>query len=187
MNKFNLIICMSILTCFLFTACSKDDPEIPNEEEVITSLNYTLSPTTGGGETVTLRFLDLDGDGGDAPIISGGTLVANQTYSGSLELLNEAETPTEDITDEIREEDEDHQLFFQSTIADLDISYGDQDEDGNPIGLSTTLRTGAPASGNITITLRHEPSKSATGVSGGDISNAGGETDIEVTIPIDVQ
>ena len=40
---------------------------------------------------------------------------------------------------------------------------------------------------SYTITLRHEPAKTATGVSGGDITNAGGETDIEVVFDVTVE
>jgi len=74
------------------------------------------------------------------------------------------------------------------------------DADGNPVGLSSTLTTGAAGSGTLTVTLRHEPMKSATGVTlrhepmksatgvaDGDITNAGGETDIEIVFPVDVQ
>ena len=71
--------------------------EIPNEEELITTVNYTLTPADGSA-AITLSFVDLDGDGGDAPTITGGTLIANTTYTGTLELLNEAEMPVEDIT-----------------------------------------------------------------------------------------
>jgi len=39
----------------------------------------------------------------------------------------------------------------------------------------------------VTITLRHEPAKDATGVSDGDITNAGGETDISVNFPVEIQ
>jgi hypothetical protein len=39
----------------------------------------------------------------------------------------------------------------------------------------------------IRVTLIHEPMKSAAGVSSGDITNAGGETDIEVGLPVVVQ
>ena len=42
-------------------------------------------------------------------------------------------------------------------------------------------------SGTITVTLRHEPNKDAAGVSSGDIANAGGETDIEVTFNVEIQ
>ena len=170
----------------LLTSCDKDDPVIPNEEELITTVNYTLT-SSDGQDVVLLSFVDLDGDGENQPTIMGGTLSANTVYTGSIELLNEAESPAEDITEEVQEEDDEHQFFFQSTISELVVSYTDQDGDGNPVGLNTSITTGAPDSGNLTVTLRHEPVKDAAGVSAGDITNAQGETDIEVTFPIDVQ
>lgn len=172
------------LFCCLFTACEPEEPEVINEEEVITTLNYTL--TSEDGSTVVLSFQDLDGDGGNAPVISEGTLEANTNYSGSLELLNEQTDPVDNITNEIIEEAEDHQFFFQSTVTDLNFTYNDQDTNDNPIGLMTNLSTGEVGSGTITITLRHKPSKSANlGID--DLSNAGGETDIEVSFNVDVQ
>ena len=170
----------------IFVSCEKDDPEPPVEEEVITTLTYTLSPD-GGGADVVLSFVDLDGDGGNDPVITGGTLSANTTYSGSIVLLNETETPAEDVTEEIEEEDEEHQFFFETTVSGLSIAYNDTDEDGNPIGLSSSVTTGSASSGTITVTLRHEPDKNASGVSDGNIANAGGETDIEVVFSVEVQ
>ena len=175
------------LAAILFmTACNDDDPVIPNDEELITTLTYTLSPT-GGGADVVLRFSDLDGDGGNPPVITGGTLANNTSYTGALILLNESESPADDITAEIKAEDEDHQFFFAVTGTNLTIEYADQDANGNPIGLSTDVSTGDAAVGTLTITLRHEPDKSANGVADGNIDNAGGETDIEVTFPVEVQ
>ena len=120
-------------------------------------------------------------------IRDSGTLSANQSYSGSLDLLNEAETPAESITAEVAEEDDEHQFFFASTLDGLSVAYTDQDDNGNPLGLQTTLTTGEAGSGELTIILRHEPDKSAAGVADGNIENAGGETDIEVSFPINVQ
>lgn len=186
MTNSKLLFAFVILSSVILVSCDKDTPEIPLEPEVITTLNYTLTPT-GGGSSITLSFRDLDGDGGNAPVIEGGVLAANQTYEGSLELLNETEAPIEDITEEIEEEDEEHQFFFQTNLSDLTITYNDQDSMGNPVGLSSTLTTGDAASGTLTIILRHKPMKSADGVSSGDITNAQGETDIQVIFPIDVQ
>jgi len=169
----------------ILSACEKDDPVIPNEEELITTLTYTM--TASGGAPVVLSFQDLDGDGGNTPIISADGLSANTTYAGVISLLNEQSSPADNITDEVAEEDEEHQLFYQSSVSGLTIAYTDQDADGNPVGLQTTLTTGDPGSGTLTITLRHEPMKGATGVAQGDITNAGGETDIEVTFNINVQ
>ncbi|MFT7376933.1 MAG: hypothetical protein ACI88Z_000758, partial [Sphingobacteriales bacterium] len=56
-----------------------------------------------------------------------------------------------------------------------------------PLGLQTTITTTDVGNGTLTVILRHEPNKSASGVANGDISNAGGETDIEVTFNITVQ
>ena len=186
MNLKNLLL-LALLVSVSFVACNDDDdPEIPNEEELITTVTYTLVPN-GGGSTVVFNFSDPDGDGGEAPVITGGSLEANKSYAGSLVLLNESESPAEDITEEIKEEDAEHQFFFTSTKADVSVSYADQDGDGNPLGLSSILTTQSAGSGNLTIILRHEPDKNAAGVSAGDITNAGGETDIEVTFPFDVQ
>jgi len=186
MNRNSFYIFAVLGTIILsMTACGKDDPVIPNEEELITTFTYTL--TTAGADPVVLNFTDLDGDGGNAPVINGGTLTANTTYTGVIELLNEAESPAEDITEEVAEEREDHQFFFATDGLDLRFAYEDADANQQPVGLSTTLLTGDAGTGNLRITLRHEPDKNATGVSMGNIENAGGETDIEVTFPIMIQ
>jgi hypothetical protein len=180
----------SLLWVTLFTACKKDKdeaPVLPNEEELITTLIYTLTPV-GGGTPVVFSFQDEDGDGGNPPILIEGILSANTDYTGALTLLNESEDPADNITLEVQEEGADHQLFYQiESPLDLDISYADTDANGKPIGLNTLVSTGAASSGNLTITLRHEPAKNAPGVSGGDITNAGGETDIEVTFIIEIE
>lgn len=171
---------------FLTTACDPDDPEPVNEEELITTLNYILTPDNGG-EVVTLNFSDLDGDGGTAPVITGGTLQANTTYNGLLELFNESEDPVEDISEEVEEEGVDHQFFFLTEQINASVTYIDADNNGDPIGLLTELVTGGPSSGQLTVVLRHEPDKDANGVTNGDITNAGGETDIEVSFDVDIE
>jgi hypothetical protein len=183
---------LSILftSALVFTSCSDDDnPVIVNEEEVITTLTATLTPA-GGGSTITLRTQDLDGDGPNAPIITvtGGPFIINTVYNGSLVLLNETVSPAESINEEIEEEDDEHQFFYQVSNNLATFAYTDADGDGNPVGLEFSVTTSATAgAGTLTITLRHEPNKSASGVSEGDITNAGGETDIEAIFPITVQ
>lgn len=182
-----------LIASLIFVSCSDDDdnnniPDPVNEEEVITTVTATLTPA-GGGTVVTLQSQDLDGDGPDAPVITiSGNLAANTTYSGSLDLLNETESPAESVTEEIEEEALEHQFFFDVSNDLFSVAYDDMDADGNPIGLdfivTTDATTGTEA---FTITLRHEPSKDAAGVSAGDITNAGGETDVEVTFNVTVQ
>jgi hypothetical protein len=183
--KKHLLFLLLLPLAVCITSCDPDEVE-DEEEELITTLIYTLTPD-GGGDVATLTFRDLDGDGGAAGTTVVSDLAANTTYSGVIEVLNESETPTEDITEEVSDEDDEHQFFFSSTDDLITVAYSDADGDGNPLGVLTSVTTGAAGSTDFTVTLRHEPAKDAEGVSDGDISNAGGETDIEVTFSVDIQ
>ena len=168
----------------ILTSCSSDDdnPDPVDEEEVITTMNVTLVATGAG--TVTLQSQDLDGDGPNAPQVTiSGNLTANTTYAGSIELLNETETPAEDITEEVEEEDEEHQFFFNTSGALTGFTYADQDGNGNPVGIEFTLDTGDAGSGSLQITLRHEPKKP----NDGSLADAGGENDIAQTFNLTVE
>ena len=186
---YKILPAFAAIAILLFSSCKKDDPEIPNEEELITTLIYTLTPESGGDDIV-MTFRDIDGEGGTDPTITitGAPLMANTTYDGSIQLLNETEAPAEDITLEVKEEDLDHQFFFNTSGGlDLNVDYSDQDGNGNPLGVLTEAVAGSASQGQLTIILRHEPDKTATGVADGDITNAGGESDIEVTFDLSIQ
>ncbi len=174
---------LALIAVFGFWSCSDDDDPAPiDEEETITTLTAVLAET--GGSTVTLQSRDLDGDGPDAPVITvSGPLAANTSYAGAITLLNETESPAENITEEIEEEDDEHQFFFATTGNINSVTYADQDGDGNPVGLSFVLTTGDAGAATITITLRHEPKKPNDGT----LSDAGGETDIAQSFTLDIQ
>jgi hypothetical protein len=185
MKNLKLIALLAIPVLFS-TSCSNDDAPV-NEEEVITTVRVTL---VGGGQTIVLESRDLDGDGPNAPVltpIGGGVLVAGTTYTGSTTFLNELEDPAEDITVEIEEEGADHQVFYQLPSSIGTVTYTDTDANGRPIGLNFTLVAGTSGStGTLTVTLRHLPNKTASGVSSGDITNAGGNTDAAVSFSVAV-
>ncbi len=185
MKKFSLLFPLFCLL-LIISACNDDDVDTGEGEELITTLTLTLTPANGGTPAI-MTFQDLDGDGGNIPVVMEGTLDANTIYTSAVTFLNESESPAENITEEIEEEDEEHQVFYAASGINLSASYDDMDDNGNPIGLATTMQTGAASSGTLTVTLRHEPNKDASGVSDGDITNAGGETDIEVTFPVTIQ
>lgn len=168
----------------LFTSCSDDDdntPEEVNEEEIITTMNITLVPV-GGGDTVTFQSLDIDGDGPGAPVVTVSDLAGNTTYNGSIELLNETENPAEDITEEVEEEADEHQFIFQFTGSLSSAIATDTDGDGNPVGLNFALQTDTAGSATLTVTLRHEPTKPNDGT----LTGAGGETDITQTFSFNI-
>ncbi|ADV49969.1 hypothetical protein Celal_2684 [Cellulophaga algicola DSM 14237] len=177
---------LAVVAALSFASCSDDDdntPEIVNEEEVITTMTVTLTPNDGS-EVITLQSRDLDGDGSDAPVITiSGNFVSGTTYDGAIVLLNETESPAEDITEEVEEESDEHQFFYTiSSGLDATTAYSNNDSDGNPLGTEFTLTTGAASTGSITFTLRHEPTKPNDG-----IESAGGETDILVSFDVSVE
>ena len=173
-----------LASTLIFASCSDDDDNTPdpvNEEEVITTLTVTLD---SGSDTVVMQYQDLDGDGPDAATVTvSGSLTANTDYDGSIVLLNETESPAENVTEEIEEEDDEHQ-FFYTVGSGLDVAtdYANFDGDGNPLGTLFVLNVGSASSGGLTFTLRHEPNKPNTG-----LENAGGSTDIEVTFDVTVE
>ena len=112
---------------------------------------------------------------------------ANTVYNAVVGLYNESVSPVDTITNEVSEEALEHQFFY--TFSDMNASYiyTDLDTENHPIGIMTRVTTGEPSEGLVTIILRHLPDKFASGVSDGDISNAGGETDIEVSFLVIIE
>lgn len=167
-------------------------PQSPaGETELITDVNLTF--TNPLGESTTAIFSDPDGDGGIAPTITGINLKTNTTYTCSIDVLDASNPSAVDsITIEISEEDEDHQFFYiggNLLPATVGIAYNDFDDNNKPVGLVSTWTVGAgvsPSNATMKITLRHEPNKDGANVSNGDITNAGGETDVEIDFPISI-
>lgn len=179
---------MYALLAMAMVGCSDDDtPEVINEEELITTVILTLTPESGN--QVVLTTIDLDGDGPQEPETTvSGSFAENTQYQGVVAFLNQTETPAEDITQEVIEEADEHQVFY--TVGEglnITTTYVDFDSNGNPLGVNITLVTGEASSGSLTVTLRHEPNKLADGVSNGDITNAGGETDITTTFDVSIE
>ncbi|MCP3929560.1 MAG: type 1 periplasmic binding fold superfamily protein [Bacteroidetes bacterium] len=187
MSKIIYQILLLSITAFIFQNCNQDDPVPEHQEELITTLIMTFTDMSGGQQQV-FSFRDLDGEGGNAPVITNAVLEANSSYDVTIEVLNESVSPSETITEEVEEEADEHQFFFSiAGSLNLEFTYDDEDANSRPLGLETTFTTGAASTGTLAVILRHEPDKAATGVSNGDITNAGGETDIEVTFDVTIQ
>jgi hypothetical protein len=187
----HFFLCAFVVATSLLMSCS-DDPEPVNEEEVITTLTITLTPVGVGGDPVILEFFDEDGDGAIEPVYTytpttgggspAGILSASTTYNAVIELLNETETPAEDITVEILEEADEHLFCFTpGGTLNLVIESTDEDGEGLPVGIASSWVTGAASTGTVTVVLRHQP-----GVKTGDCPGDG-DTDISVTFNIAIQ
>jgi hypothetical protein len=178
----------AVLVTSLVSCGDDDSPEIINEDEVITTLEYTLTNESDNTNVVVFRSFDPDGNGPDEPILTTtGMLRANSTYAGAVRFLNETDPQDVDnITEEVMEEALEHEVFYTSPIAGLQVNKLDNDSAGNPLGLRTTFETGAAATGNLTITLIHLPKKPNDNTVS-DASSTGGEPDIEEIFSINIQ
>ena len=185
------LYCFGLFIALFAPGCGDDDdPPIPNEEELITDLIYTLTPTGAGGQAVTLTFTDRDGDGGNPPVVTiSDSLAANTEYAGVVQLLNASDpADVENITLEVAEENTEHQFFYRTDSSlDLTVAYDDEDVDGQPLGILTTVSTGNASAGTMTIILRHEPDKTAAGLTIDNPTPGGGETDIEVEFDLAIR
>lgn len=180
-----------VVTLFL-SGCDKSDPEPVNENELITTLTLRFEKVGQDGqslgeEPVEFSWRDSDGPGPGAPVVDEVILDAGASYEMTLTLLDESKSPAVNITDEIREEDEEHQFFFSVTGIVAAVTYDDTDGNGKPIGLENLFASGAVGQGILAIILRHEPAKNAAGVEQGNPANAGGETDLDVAFPLTFQ
>ncbi len=193
----------SLVGCALtaLAACGGDG-HTHNEEEVITTVMLAFTPA-GGGTAVTAEFDDADGDGGQAPTVDPVNLSAG-SFTLAVRFQNRLEDPAEEITTEVADESDQHQLFFTGTAVDgpassspgaaLTHAYADTDVNGLPIGLANTI-TAVAGTGTLIVTLRHmppvndQPIKTANAadlVKTGGFASIGGENDAQVTFAVTV-
>jgi hypothetical protein len=192
-----LLLVSSVLLVH-FSGCG-DDPQKENVPELITKITLTFTPLTGG-DPIVVNAVDPDGEGPQDLTPDGSIeLFENVSYSLTIQLFNELLSPGEEgynLTEEILEEANEHQLFFgfsndvfssptgSGNIAPStgSINYEDEDANGLPVGLVTRWTTGAAQSDKFfRVMLKHLPEiKSATSTS------ADGETDADVTFTLNI-
>ena len=177
--QYALKIFFTLLASTIIYSCSKgdDDPEEVNEEEVINRVSIVLADGSNS-QTVTWN------EGSTPPAI---TLDVDKTYTASIYFYDASDpTDVEDITEEVIEEVDEHFVLWEiAGLSDFLITSAPTDyagSDGIPINLVTEWGTGGADSGNIKVTLIHEP----TNKTGTTRSSLGGETDIELTFPTTV-
>jgi len=197
----------SILYLFLFLSfglivgCGDDDDQMEMEmemedEEEISQVTLTFTPNNDEDPIIAI-WLDADGEGSAAPTIDDIELEEEVSYTLDITLTNTLGSTDEDITAEVKEEDDEHMFFFSFTDGIFSdptgdgnadnrtdpINYNDQDADGNPVGLSTTWTAGehTEMAGEFNIILKHQPDLKT---SSSDV-NVGG-TDIDITFPLEI-
>ncbi len=170
-----------LLTCLVFLQCNKNKKQVTlpepivNQPELITTLILTLSDSAAPATKVVASFRDVDGSGGQVPVVTDTLrLTKNKTYYASVVLLDETKVPVDTISKEVLKEAVDHQFFYTHKNVAIETIYRDKDMNGLPLGLSTEWRTKDQSTGTSKVVLKHQQGKK-NGTEGP------GETDAEVT------
>ncbi|MBC7425078.1 MAG: hypothetical protein H7321_00980 [Bacteroidia bacterium] len=164
--------------------CKGKDP-IPappnnNETELITTVTLIFTDSANSNDLRFATFNDPDGEGGNGPTqFDTVKLKANSTYTCEILLLDKSKNPVDTVSNQVKKENNDHQFFFHTHIADVEFNYLDFDTHTPPlpVGLSTKWRTKSAGKGYVHVILKHQP----------DVKNGTldpGETDAEVEFPI---
>ena len=134
-------------------------------------------------------------------------LTNGEVYAVSVEVRNELVDPAEEITPEIRDEDDEHQTFFTGAGVESDATganadalvtqaYADSDRNGLPIGLENEVSAVAAGTSELTFTLRHMPPENdspvkveglAEDVAEGGFDAIGGSNDLQITYSLIVE
>jgi len=188
-----LIIPLVLLGCV-------EEPVKESTPEMITKVTLTFTSEAGGPDIIS-SATDPDGDGVQNISSDGVTILEqDKIYNLSITLINELVDPSSpeyNVTHEIEETGDEHLFYFgwtnnifsiPSGNGNIDnrldeISYADQDNNGLPIGLTTTWKTTmGTQKGTFRILLKHQP-----GLKSGTSESTVGETDLAVTFEIEVQ
>ena len=194
---------IALLTFILIFACSKDeDPKPANEEEVITLV--TLEVTRVGSSSPIKYNFEVEGhDHGDEDHEEEDDddhddhdgehteieLEANSTYNVSMFIYNDTDPNNiENITLEIIEEKDEHQIFYAITdelsgFSIASASDDTKDSNGDPLFIKTTWTTTGETSGDVVGYLIHEP----TSKTGSTRNDFGGATDFEIEFEVHVE
>jgi hypothetical protein len=186
-----------IATTLIFSACKEDhiDPTKPkdnNAQELITTVvlnGYNANNPTANQFSV--KWEDVDGDGGNSPTIDTLTLDSGINYRAQVLMIDKTKTPYDTISNEVILEGADHQMFY--TLSDnltSKLNFERLDMDSNnpplPIGLDIKIRPihntpfELPLMGSVNIKLSHYDGVPKT-------TSPSAESDIDIHLPIKVK
>ena len=157
-----------------------DEPPMVNEEELITTVELSFRSYSDTNDVRVFQFADPDGLGGNEPTIHDTIrLDTNSSYALTIRFLDESGSNVKDITEEVKEEANDHLICYSSS-GSLDIQVIDLDDNSLPLGLESSAITTDAEVTDLSISLKHQP-----GIKTGDCQL--GETDVEVLFQVEIE
>jgi hypothetical protein len=199
-QKFRSLLTIIIPLTFIISSCEKDDPVPEIDQEVITNVTLKFTEVNELNEPIAGSSFEVEAEDaqgislGDSPQIGTiSSLQPGKKYLLDIDLYNSI--ADESITEEIAEDDEEHQFYFLGTslvgeAAFLSYTYIDLDENNNPVGLQgyvTVDETIPVNNGTFRVILRHDLNKDFSGANNPNFETfeqAGGESDLDITFQV---
>lgn len=191
--KTSIIIAFASLT--VLVSCKKSEdaghPHDHSSQEQITTLilrGYDVANPADTTHFLSVKWEDLDGNGGNAPTIDSLLLDTGITYSMNMVLLDKTKTPYDTISNEILERGDIHQFFYTPSatiVGKVIVERLDKDNNNPalPIGLQTQWKVlgvpsyALPVSGTVNIVLSHYDGIPKTAL-------PSPESDIDISFPV---
>ena len=179
-----------------------EDGHHHHDHELITTVILNFAADAGDDVSATATADTFAGG-----VIAGDIVLSEGTdYTLTFEILNEEETPAEEVHIEIADEDDEHQVFFQGSAvtgpatgdnpnAIVEQIYVDFDENTEPLGLVNEINTLQTGSGDFKVTLRHMPLQNgqsikddaAADVAEDGLGAIGGDNDFSIDFALTVE
>jgi hypothetical protein len=194
MNTLKKLTLALATTTLIFSACKEDNieptkPKDNNAQELITTVILSgFNANNPSANQFSVKWEDIDGDGGDIPKIDTLTLDSGITYRVQVLMLDKTKTPFDTISKEVVREANEHQMFytFSANLNDkLNIARLDTDSNNPPLPLgldtritpSNVLPFGIPLIGSLNIKLSHYDGVPKT-------TTPSSESDIDINLPV---
>ncbi len=174
-KKFKLHLITLIIV--LSYSCSKDDPDGINEQEYISNVVVDVASPDG-----TTQTIDWDLSETNTESIN---LKPNSNYTVELSFENRGDpTDIEDITIEIIDEADEHQVFFEFADVSVSVTSASNDtKDGSRgVLLKSVWNASSSGTGIVRVYLIHQP----TNFNATTREGFGGFNDVAIDIPVTI-
>jgi len=173
----NQIIPFCCCLTLLVTSCSKEDPDAINEQEYISNVIITLDSSDAESQTVDWDLSEVNAQ--------NINLKFNTNYNVNVSFLNNSDpSDVEDITLEIIEEADEHQVFFEFAEVSVNVSSASNDTTVGTRGvlINSIWNATSVGTGLVRLYLVHQP----TNFNATTREAMGGFNDVSIDIPVTI-
>jgi len=177
MNKSKYILYATSLALVGIQACKKDHDDHNHDNELITTVKLSL--TSPSGTVSSASWKDLTPNEPSGQMIDTLKVDSGVVYIGKIEMLDETKNPTDNISEEVKKEANDHLFVYTQIPASpeiIKVDRTDKDSKNFQVGLEFTFNAVNKGTGKLNVVLKHQPGQK-------DGTPGPGDADFNIEIP----